>query len=409
MDEKAFDKLGGELAKKTNDLLEAAAADQKKEMGDLAETLRKELGSGSEAWKNLQKQLDEIQTEQKKQIDYEAKADRPLDVQLKEAFDDSEFKKVKEFNKKGGKQPYTLIVKADDITNSNSITGTIPAPMIVPGISSSPYRQPFLRDIVTVMQTNSPTIYWYEETARTDGSAMTAEAAVYGQGDQTWEQKSQNVEKITEYQKFSDEMTDDNAWLQSVIRNKLLKDLSLKLDVQQLSGDATGNNLTGIHEYDTAYSAPTGLAANVPNPTYMDILLAAYTQVTNAYFTPSYFIMHPTNVAQIMTSKTSDSAYQLPPWVNIVNGQLFVMGIPVIKNTGVTVNTFTVGDFSKVNLAVKKDIEIRLWDQNSTDPIYGMNTITAVMRAGQFVSGQDTAALVTGSLSQANLDALKLV
>jgi len=85
------------------------------------------------------------------------------------------------------------------------------------------------------------------------------------------------------------------------------------------------------------------------------------------------------------------------------------MGLPVISNTGVTVNTFTVGDFSKVNLAVKKEIEIRLWDQNSTDPIYGMNTITAVMRAAQFVSGRDAAALVTGALSQDNLDLLTKV
>jgi hypothetical protein len=83
-----------------------------------------------------------------------------------------------------------------------------------------------------------------------------------------------------------------------------------------------------------------------------------------------------------------------------------VLGLPVIANSGVTVNTFTVGDFKKINLAIRKDIDIRLWDQNSTDPIYGLKTITATMRAAQFASAQDLAALVTGSLNQTNLDGL---
>jgi HK97 family phage major capsid protein len=158
--------------------------------------------------------------------------------------------------------------------------------------------------------------------------------------------------------------------------------------------------------YDTAYSVPTGLANNVDSPNYYDILLAAHTQVTNAYFRPTAFIMHPTNVAQLMTGKTSTAQYQAPPWVTMNGGRLMVLGLPVIANSGVTVNTFTVGDFKKINLAIRKDIDIRLWDQNSTDPIYGLKTITATMRAAQFASAQDLAALVTGSLNQTNLDGL---
>jgi len=399
MDKELMEKLG----KQTNELLEAAAADHKKAVEELGTALRKELGQDSEGWKGIQKQLDEIQTTQRKQVDYEANKAKSIDEQLVEVVKSDEFN-----GHRKEKKPFSFLLKANDITNSNSITNTIPAPFVFPGISESPYRMPFLRDIVTVFNTTSPTIYWYEETSRTDGSATRNEAATYIQGDQAWTQYSQSVRSIAEYQKFSDEMAQDNDWLVSRMRNKLLKDLELKLDSQMLSGNGTAPNLKGILSYDTAYAAPTGLAANIDSPSYFDILLAAYTQVTNAYFTPSHYIMHPTNVAQLMTRKTSDAGYQIPPWVGIVGGRLNIMGLPVIANTGVTVNTFTVGDFSKVNLAVKKDIEIRLWDQNSTDPIYGLQTITATLRAAQFVSGQDATALVTGDLNQTNLDALAI-
>ena len=408
MDKDGMLQLGKDLTEKASKLIEASEANMKTAADTLAGELRKELGAESEAWKGLQKQLDEIQTEQKKAADLTIKGDedKPIELQMKEAIASKDFKEAQKAAKDGRYIGTSIMLKASDITNDNSITNQIPDPMLMPGISASPYRTPFLRDIVTTLNTNSPVIFWYEETSRTDGSAATDEAGVYTQGDQAWTQYEATVRKITEYQKYSDEMAEDDAFLLSVMRNKLLVDLALKLDSQQYNGNGSAPNLKGIMSYDTAYSVPTGLANNVDSPNYYDILLAAHTQVTNAYFRPTAFIMHPTNVAQLMTGKTSTAQYQAPPWVTMNGGRLMVLGLPVIANSGVTVNTFTVGDFKKINLAIRKDIDIRLWDQNSTDPIYGLKTITATMRAAQFASAQDLAALVTGSLNQTNLDGL---
>jgi hypothetical protein len=40
-----------------------------------------------------------------------------------------------------------------------------------------------------------------------------------------------------------------------------------------------------------------------------------------------------------------------------------------------------VGDFSKVTLYIRRGIEIKIWDQDSTDPEYDLKTITASVRA----------------------------
>ena len=392
------------LGEKTAEMLEKASEGHKKDVEALCAELRKELGAESEGWKNLQKQLDEIQTEQKKSVKQKELEQMPIGHQIKAAFETPEFKasQKRKFDGSG----VEFVIKADDITNSNSITNTIPQPFLVPGISKTPYRQPFLREITNTFNISRPTVYWYEETARTDGSAMRAEAGVYIQGDQAWTQYSASAKSMAEYQKFSDEMAEDNDFLQTQITGKLFTDLSLLIDSQQLTGIGTGNYIYGIDSYATTYSAPTGLATNVDSPSYFDILLAGYNQVTNALFMPSHFVLHPTNVAQLMTRKTSDAAYAYPDWANIVNGQLTLMGIPVIANTGVTVNEFYVGDFKKVNFGVRKDIAVKIWDQNSTDPIYGMKTITATARIVQFMSSQETTAIVKGDLNDTNITAL---
>ena len=47
----------------------------------------------------------------------------------------------------------------------------------------------------------------------------------------------------------------------------------------------------------------------------------------------------------------------------------------------ITAGQVLVGDFTKVTLYIKRGIEIKIWDQDSTDPEYDLKTITASVRA----------------------------
>jgi hypothetical protein len=75
--------------------------------------------------------------------------------------------------------------------------------------------------------------------------------------------------------------------------------------------------------------------------------------------------------------KDKNNQFVLPPFMG-ANG-LLIDGVPVNVNTGITAGYFLAGDFTKASVWFRKGIDIRIWDQNSTDPIYGLKTITADM------------------------------
>jgi HK97 family phage major capsid protein len=78
-------------------------------------------------------------------------------------------------------------------------------------------------------------------------------------------------------------------------------------------------------------------------------------------------------------TKDANGNYVLPPFISA--GNMSVDGMRVVVNTGITAGQVLVGDFTKGTVYFRKGVDIRLWDQNDTDPIYGLKTITGDMRA----------------------------
>ena len=58
-----------------------------------------------------------------------------------------------------------------------------------------------------------------------------------------------------------------------------------------------------------------------------------------------------------------------------------VHGVPVIESTLITAGNVMVGDFSKVTVYMRRNMDIRIWDQDSTDPEYDLKTITGSLPA----------------------------
>lgn len=402
--------LTTKLAEQVNQAFAAKEAGLMNEVRKLTGEIEAKMPT-KEAFAEFQKQLDAITLELKNR-DVEGEAGKPLAVQIKECLNTSEFKTAAAIAKKGDNpgRPFTMVLKVEtqmtEVAATAAITGHIPMPMLAPGIAQVPYRNPFLRDIITNLNTESNVIFWIEESARTDGSSFAAEAAVYGQGEHKFTQYSIPVERVAEYMKVSDEMFTDLPYLQSIMTNKLLKDLNLKIDAQILSGSGTPPYLKGWDQYITAYAAPTAMALNIVAPNYIDLLMAAIAQAEVSNQKPNYIVLNPVDAKLLKMQKNTDGSMINTPNLNIVPGAMYIDGVPVIANNGVTQGTFYVVDSTKSNFAMRKEIEIRLWDQNSTDPIYGLKTITAVARCAHWIAGVDATAFVSGGLTQANLNLL---
>ena len=228
---------------------------------------------------------------------------------------------------------------------------------------------------------------------------MTAEGAAKAQIDFELVLASAAVRKVTAYIKVSKEMLDDIPLMESEINQELSERINLTIDAQLLSGDGTGQNLTGILANATAFapgSFATGQVNEVVTPINADVLRVAINQISIALFQANYIVMNPSDVTAMDLAKGSDSHYILPPFST--NANTIVKGIPVIANTGVTEGEYLVGDFSKAGVRFREGLSFDVGYEND-DFTKNFVTILAEARLVQRVKSNHYGAFVKGDFA----------
>ncbi len=277
------------------------------------------------------------------------------------------------------------LFKADMTASTNLTYGTfansVVEPIRVPGVAKAPDRTVSILDMVQIGQlaANQPRLTWVERSARTAGAAARNEGAIMGNSDFTYISRSTDVQNISTYVKTTNESLEYWDQLLSEIRMELVPMLQRQLDDYLLTGTGSAPQLAGITTLVNAYTY-TGLNTYVDTPTIGDAIYAALTQVLVNKYNPNGILMHPTDVAKMMLTKDKNLNSVSQIFIDL-NGNPMIGGIPVKINTGMTAGYFLLGDFTKASVWFRKGIDIRIWDQNDTDPIYNYKTITADMAA----------------------------
>ena len=281
-----------------------------------------------------------------------------LETLLKEKQD--ELKAMKE---KSGASVQIALKAAGTMALSTNVTGQVPQADREAGITRIVRRNPFILELVNV------------------GTIMS----------NVWEW----VEKVTAYIKVTKEMLDDVALMRSEIDQELTELINLKIDDQLLNGTGATVNLSGINQTATAWAAGA-FALTIPTPNVFDVIRTAINQVRVNLFEPNYIVMHPTDVAKMDLAKASDGHYVLPPFIS--NDGTTVSGIRVVSNTGVTVDNFLVGDFTKYGVRFKEGLTINVGYEND-DFTKNLVTILAEARLVGRVKSNHYGAFVKGVIS----------
>lgn len=322
---------------------------------------------------------------------------------IADAFESS-IDKITEVKENGGLM--NLDVKAVGtmtITNNYS-GGTVALSQLEAGVARIARRMPFLRQLVNTAGTTSKYITYLQSNGQEGGADMTAEGALKSQADFNLVETSVEVKKITSYIKVSKEMIADLPFMRNEINNELMELVELKLDSQVLSGDGTGNNLTGILQNAVAFSAG-GFALSIASPNEYDALRVAISQIQGNLFNPNYIILHPEDVAKMELNKTTTGEYTYAMHYT-ADGVVRVKSIPVVENTGITAGTFLVGDFTKSNLRIREDLNIQVGYVND-DFTKNLMTILCEARAVHYVKSNHYNAFVKGTFSTAKTALLK--
>lgn len=302
---------------------------------------------------------------------------------------------LKAMKEKSGASVQITLKAAGTMALTTNTTGQIPQAEREQGITRVVRRNPFILELVNVGTIMSNVWEWVEQKNPDGGAGMTAEAALKSQADFDLVVASANVKKVTAYIKVTKEMLDDVALMRSEIDQELTELINLKIDEQLLNGTGLTVNLVGINTNATAWAAGA-FALAIPTPNVFDVLRTAVNQVRVNLFEPTYIVMHPTDVTKMDLAKGSDGHYVLPPFAS--NDGTQVSGIRVVANTGVAIDNFLVGDFSKSGVRFKEGLTINVGYEND-DFTKNLVTILAEARLVQRVKSNHYAAFVKGVIS----------
>ena len=332
----------------------------------------------------------------------------PMVKQLDNFFETEVYKKAcKESGHEGNFE-----LKADTITTSNSFTETnspIVPYMREPGVAVDP-RNPFiLTQLFARGMTNSNMVDWVERSAETVGTAAKAEGATFGQSDLSWTSYNVPVEKIGGYIKVSREKLEDTDFVRGEIMEALGFQAPHMLEYYLWNGTGSSNQLYGIlgsgtYNQAPTFSRPSGVETVVSANEY-DVLAAAILQVelgansaTSVGFMPNAIIVNPVNWYNMTRLKDSNNQYLLG-----MDGIMRVSGVPVYKSTRITAGSYLLGDFSKGKIYMRRNTQIRMWEQNDTDPIADLVTFTvsnrAALKIAHATTGVNRRAFVTGTFA----------
>jgi len=310
---------------------------------------------------------------------------------------DSKKEELSAMKDRSGASVQFTMKAAGTMALSTNVTGQVPQAERESGITRIVRRNPFILQLVNVGTIMSNVWEWVEQKNPDGGAAMTAEGAAKSIADFDLVVASANVKKVTAYIKVTKEMLDDVELMRSEIDQELTELINLKIDDQLLNGTGLTVNLTGITTNATAWAAGT-FALAIPTPTKWDALRTAINQVRVNLFEPNYIVMHPSDVTAMELSKDSTGQYVMPPFAAL-DGTI-VSGIRVVANTGVTIDKFLVGDFTKSGVRFKEGLTINVGYEND-DFTKNLVTILAEARLVHRVKSNHYGAFVYGDFSDA--------
>lgn len=246
---------------------------------------------------------------------------------------------VKSFFLGAGMEEYKTTITSSAVGSS---TPGILIPQRVPGIVSPGVRRVRVRDLFPRFPTSNSSVEFAKENVYTNNASPQVEASAKEESALTFTIDYANVKTIAHWIPAAKQILADMPALQAYINQRLLDGLKDEEDAQLLTGDNTGQNLSGLSTEATAYD--TGL--NDTGDTYIDKVGNAIGQVEAVNLVPDGIIVHPSDWRRMNKVKDQASGvgnYVLGGPASMATPTLW--GLPVATTTAVTVGTFFVGAF----------------------------------------------------------------
>jgi HK97 family phage major capsid protein len=281
------------------------------------------------------------------------------------------------------------------LLSTNVSGGNVPVEQRLEGLNPIASRQIRLLDVVQRGTAESNVISWVYQANKDGAAGGTAEGAIKNQLDFDLVVNSETVKKRTAFIKVSEEMLDDVSYMESEIRNELIRELLKDVEAQVYDGDGTGSNLRGIATVATAFTAGA-FATTVDNANAADVLTVAMNQIQVAEQGMANFAMvHPNTITELKLIKTSETDRRYIDRLAMVAGQLSLDGVTLVPTTLIATGEYLIGNFDLSTVYDKGDLRIEV-GRDSDDFTRNLVTVLAEWRGLCIVKNNNRTAFVKG-------------
>lgn len=284
------------------------------------------------------------------------------------------------------------------LESTNISGGNVPVEQRIPGLNLIATRKVRLYDLFAKGSASSNIISWVYQANRDGAAGGTAEGDTKNQIDFDLVVASQAVVKRTAFIKVSTEMLDDIDFIESEIRNELMRLLMLDVESTAYSGNNTPPNMNGIRTVATAFAAGT-FAATVDNANEADVLTVAANQIAIAnQEAPNAILMHPSDITKLKLYKVSSTDRRYVDRLIFIGDTLTLDGVPMIATTLVTAGTYLIGNFNLSVLYQMQGVMINI-GLDGNDWTKNLRTIIAEWRGALVTKNNDRTAFVKGTFA----------
>lgn len=274
-------------------------------------------------------------------------------------------------------------------------------------------RELKLRDLVSVRRTSSDTVEYVVQTSHTNAAAPVAEATSSAapttgassgapltlnagggykpEGDWAFAVQNTTVKTIAEWVPATKRALADVSQLEGLIRDELVADLRETEETQMLTGNGSGQNLTGILNS----GIQTQAATTTNDATWFASFRQGITKVrTVGRAVPNGILVNPAQAEKIDTSKDSQNRfYGNGPFGA---GPRTLWGYPVVESEAIAAGTALIGDFSKAVLWDREQATVSMTDSHADFFIRNLVAVLAEERVAFGVTRPNAFCTVTG-------------
>jgi len=265
--------------------------------------------------------------------------------------------------------------------------GQLVAPQLLPGIVPLLFQPLTVADLMPSGTTSSSSISYVIESAFQDTSAAVLEKGTKPQLDLTLARRQDNVSKIANVAKVTDEMFQDAEQFQAYLSNRMTFGVKRAEESELLNGSGTAPHLKGILNR-------SGLATAVVTSATLTAQKAVegiYNQITalrsTSFVEPDAFVIHPTDWQTIRLGKDSNNQYYAGgPFTGAYgnagpSNQTQLWGLRGVITTAIAQGTVLVGGFQEsAQVFRRQGITLEMTNSNVDDFVNNLITLRAEER-----------------------------